>query len=389
MPVTYSSPELRFDTVEEKKFALVARCTEKLRAKGLELVTVDGVRATWPDGWGLIRASNTTPILVVRYEAKIEGAAGGDPDADRRHHPRGEAGAGRLMSFSLGVDIGGTTARAAVVDRDTGRIVASEKETWTERSLAAVVAGTAELVNSLARAHPLATGLVGVGFAGMLRGPVVVNAPNLGWREVDFGTPLASALGRPVKLVNDLSAAAWGEYSAGAAKGATDSFTVFVGTGVGSAIISGGALVKGANQVAGEFGHVKLLAQGGRRCGCGQDGCLEAYTGGARLAEWMKEEGLAGGAVDLEVLAASGDATAKRLYEFSASALALAIANQVTVLNPGVLVLGGGVLSRCPGLVERIRQAVSTRATATASSVRVAMAVLGDDSGLVGAALLS
>ncbi|MFZ5441403.1 MAG: phosphomannomutase/phosphoglucomutase [Myxococcota bacterium] len=72
VPVTYSSPELRFDTVEEKKFALVQRCTEKLRAKGLELVTVDGVRATWPDGWGLIRASNTTPILVVRYEAKTK-----------------------------------------------------------------------------------------------------------------------------------------------------------------------------------------------------------------------------------------------------------------------------------------------------------------------------
>lgn len=72
VPVTYSSPELRFDTVEEKKFALVQRCTEKLKAKGLELVTVDGVRATWPDGWGLIRASNTTPILVVRYEAKTK-----------------------------------------------------------------------------------------------------------------------------------------------------------------------------------------------------------------------------------------------------------------------------------------------------------------------------
>jgi phosphomannomutase/phosphoglucomutase len=69
VPVTYSSPELRFDTVEEKKFALVARCTELLRARGLSLIEVDGVRATWPDGWGLIRASNTTPLLVVRYEA--------------------------------------------------------------------------------------------------------------------------------------------------------------------------------------------------------------------------------------------------------------------------------------------------------------------------------
>ncbi len=70
VPVTYSSPELRFDTVEEKKFALVKRCTEVLRARGLELIDVDGVRVVWPDGWGLIRASNTTPILVVRYEAK-------------------------------------------------------------------------------------------------------------------------------------------------------------------------------------------------------------------------------------------------------------------------------------------------------------------------------
>ncbi len=69
VPVTYASPELRVDTVEEKKFALVQRCTELLRAKGLNLIDIDGVRATWPDGWGLIRASNTTPLLVVRYEA--------------------------------------------------------------------------------------------------------------------------------------------------------------------------------------------------------------------------------------------------------------------------------------------------------------------------------
>ena len=72
VPVTYSTPELRVDTVEEKKFALVKRCTELLRQKGLSLIEVDGVRVTWPDGWGLIRASNTTPLLVVRYEAKTK-----------------------------------------------------------------------------------------------------------------------------------------------------------------------------------------------------------------------------------------------------------------------------------------------------------------------------
>jgi len=135
---------------------------------------------------------------------------------------------------------------------------------------------------------------------------------------------------------------------------------------------------------------VKLLLDGGRRCGCGQDGCLEAYAGGIKLAEWMKEEGLSGGAVELEAIAAQGDATAKRLYDFVSGQLALAIANQVSVLNPAVLVLGGGVLSRCPGLVQRVREVVTARATvASRASLRIAMAALGDDSGLIGAALLA
>lgn len=290
------------------------------------------------------------------------------------------------MTFALGLDLGGSTARAAVVERETGRIVGSQKYTWADRSPDSVVKGTAELIASL----PETDGVVGVGFAGMLNGSVVVNAPNLGWRDVDFGGALSKALGgREVRLVNDLSAAAWGEFSAGAAKGVKDSLTVFAGTGVGSAIIAGGALLTGASQVAAEFGHVKLFAEGGRRCGCGQDGCLEAYAGGAKLGEWMQEEGLDGGAGELEALAARGDETAKKLHDFVSTQLALAIANQVTVLNPAVLVLGGGVLTRSPGMVRRIRDVVARRSTvAAASAVRVEMARLGDDSGLVGAALL-
>ncbi|MFT3710852.1 MAG: ROK family protein [Archangium sp.] len=293
------------------------------------------------------------------------------------------------MSLALGVDLGGTNARVAVVEQSSGKIIAAEKETWTDRSPSAVVRETAKLINTLAVKHSVAEGPVGVGFAGMLRGGVVVNAPNLGWRDVDFGAALSSATGRDVKLVNDLSAAAWGEVSAGCARGERDTFTVFVGTGVGSAIIADGGLLTGATQVAAEFGHVKLVAEGGRRCGCGQDGCLEAYAGGAKLAEWMKEEGLEGGAVDLEQLAASGNATARKLYDFVAQNLALAIANQISVLNPGMLVLGGGVLSRCPGLVQKIRDVVATRATvASRTGLKIELAQLGDDSGLIGAALL-
>lgn len=294
------------------------------------------------------------------------------------------------MTLALGVDLGGTNARAAVVERVSGRIVASSKHAWADHSPAAVVRETAKLVTQLADQHALPPGPIGVGFAGMLRGGVVVNAPNLGWREVDFGGELSKATAREVTLVNDLSAAAWGELSAGCARGASDTFTVFVGTGVGSAIIADGALITGATQVAGEFGHLKLLAQGGRRCGCGQDGCLEAYAGGAKLAEWMREEGLTGNAADLEKQARGGDATAKRLYDFVASNLALCIANQVTVLNPAVVVLGGGVLSRCPGLVQIIKDTIAARSsTASQQSLKVELAALGDDAGLIGAALLA
>lgn len=291
--------------------------------------------------------------------------------------------------LSFGVDIGGTNARAALVDVGTGQVVAVEKAPLTNHSPEAVVGTVARMVGVLAQGRSVADLRVGVGFAGMLRGSVVMNAPNLGWREVDFGGELQRALGRQVRLVNDLRAAAWGEFSAGASRGATDVFTVFVGTGVGSAIIANGRLVNGATGVAGEFGHTKVVLDDGRDCGCGERGCLEAYAGGARLAMWMQEVGLAGTATELERQAQAGQPEAVRLYTFVAGALGLAIANQVTVLNPQVVVLGGGVLARAPGLVERLTDVVRRRASAASRRLlSFELARLGDDSGLVGAALL-
>lgn len=295
-----------------------------------------------------------------------------------------------MKPLALGVDIGGTNARAAVVDRATGRLVTAAKAPLGDRSPEAVVREVAALISHVAAGHDVAGAPVGVGFAGMLAGSVVVNAPNLGWRDVDFGGELSRALSRRVRLVNDLSAAAWGERCAGAARDTTDSFTVFVGTGVGSAVIANGALLTGSTGVAGELGHTKVAVEGGRRCGCGDDGCLEAYMGGARLTDWMRESGLEGTPSDLEARALAGDAKARELYDFAAGHLALAIANQVTVLNPQVVVLGGGVLSRCPGIVKRVTGVVLRRAgVAARRAVQVKLAELGDDSGLVGAALLA
>lgn len=293
--------------------------------------------------------------------------------------------------LALGVDIGGTNGRAAVVESESGQLVHASKESWSDRDPDAVVEAVAQLVEGVAKeSGSIANDApVGVGFAGMLNGSVVVNAPNLGWRDVDFGALLSKRLGRKVRLINDLAAAAWGEFSAGCAKDVDDSFTVFVGTGVGSAIIANGALLRGATGVAGEFGHIKIVLEGGRKCGCGQWGCLEAYMGGANLEEWMRENGISGKAAQLERLAQRGDATARQIYDFAVDALGLAIANQVTVLNTAMVVLGGGVLSNCPGMVERVTSIVQHRANVPAAkAVRIEMAKLGDDAGLVGAALL-
>lgn len=286
----------------------------------------------------------------------------------------------------VGVDIGGSTVRAALVD-EHGYVLRSDRRALSATGFDDVVTAAAALVRAVS--HD--AGPVGVAVAGMLRGGVVVNAPNLGWREQPLGDALKLALGgRPVRLVNDLSAAAWGEHVAGASRGVADVLTVFVGTGVGSAIIAGGRLLQGATGVAAELGHVKVTLDGGRPCGCGQRGCLEAYAGGGNLRRWMAELGLAGEAADLERLAVGGDPKARALYAEAFDALALAIANQVTVLNPKLVVLGGGVLARCPGAVERIRAVIQARAAGpAASAVQVVSSALGDDSGLVGAAVLS
>lgn len=289
------------------------------------------------------------------------------------------------MEYRLGIDIGGTNARAAFVS-GAGQVVKSARAQLHDRSLEGVVATIRALVTGMGEKVPAH---VGVAFAAMLRGGVVVNAPNLGWREVEFAAPLGKALGTNVTLINDLSAAAWGERACGASKGHDEVLTVFVGTGVGSAIITRGQLLHGAQGVAAELGHIKLVLNDGRACGCGQHGCLEAYMGGAKLGEWMREVGLDVGVSELERLAQSGHARARELYDFSTGHLALAIANQVTVLNPAVLVLGGGVLSKNPGMLARVRATIATHSTVAArSQLKVELAALGDDSGLVGAALL-
>lgn len=319
-----------------------------------------------------------------------------------------------MPRLALGVDLGGTNARAAVVDADTGRIVAAHKEPLGDRAPGAVVEVIRHVIleaSAKAAVPPAAAGCVGVGVAGQCLGAtgVVVNAPNLGWRDVAFGDLLAAALGVRVKVANDLAVAAWGEKRFGAARGLDEVVLVFVGSGVGSGIITAGRILDGATGVAGEFGHIKVRPSRAetaiRRCGCGELGCLEAYASGMNVAARVREEIEAGvhtavadlAAGDLTRVNASlvdvayraGDAYARALWGEVGELLGTAIANLVTVLNPARLILGGGVLLGCPALAGLVRAHFDERVSRSATrGLSVERAWLGDDAGVIGAAVL-
>ncbi len=318
-----------------------------------------------------------------------------------------------MASLAMGVDLGGTNARAAVVDRETGEIVAAHKELHRERTPEAVVDVVAHAVRESAAAagmEPAAFGHVGVGVAGQCLGRtgVVLNAPNLGWRDVPFGALLERELALPIRIANDLSAAAWGERRFGAARGLDEVALVFVGSGVGCGLILGGRLHDGHHGVGGELGHVKVrpMRPGTplRRCGCGELGCLEAYTSGMNIAARVREE-LAAGAVslardavrgDLERINASvldalyaRDAYARALWEEVGDLLGTAVANLVTLLNPARVILGGGVILGCPELLGLLRRSFDEKVSRSAAvGLSFERAFLGDDAGVIGAALL-
>ncbi|HSN93160.1 MAG TPA: ROK family protein [Anaeromyxobacteraceae bacterium] len=319
-----------------------------------------------------------------------------------------------MARLSLGIDLGGTNARAAVVDADAGTIVAAHREPLQDRSPAAVV----EVIRAAAATAAAAAGTglaafrqAGVGVAGQCLGAtgVVMNAPNLGWREVPVGDLLRRALGIPVRVANDLSAAAWGERCFGAARGIDDAALVFVGSGVGSGLVLGGRLHDGATGVAGEFGHIKVrpIRAGTpiRRCGCGEWSCLEAYTSGVNVAARVREEIAAGadsrvldlaggdaaritaGVVDLAY--EGGDAYAVALWNEVGEMLGTSIANLATLLNPARVILGGGVLLGAVNLSALVRRHLDEKVSRTAArALTVEQAWLGDDAGVIGAALL-
>lgn len=265
-----------------------------------------------------------------------------------------------------GFDIGGTHARACLFDEQwqvlRSKKVISRDDPSPEGVCGVMVALLDELIQAQGASRAQLE-CIGVGFAGQLdvTGTIVRNAPNFGWREVPFASALQQAWGSalPVRLVNDLNALLWGEFVGGAVSGARDVLAVYVGTGIGGAIISQGQLIEGATGVAAELGHMKVVPQG-KACGCGERGCVEAYAGGVHLeravAKLAREHEALSALIKADSLGADlklADALSAEhealdaLWQEATDHLALIVANSCTLLNPSKLLLGGGVLEHC------------------------------------------
>lgn len=307
--------------------------------------------------------------------------------------------------LAVGVDLGGTNLRAALVDLDDdGRILRDVKVPRpAEREPERVADRVLELVEQVDNEGRRSG--VGVGFAGMLRGftGVVVNAPNFGWREVDLRGMLRARLGRNVELYNDLNAIAYGEATYGAARGAKDVLCVFVGTGLGAGLVVDGRLYSGTSHLAGEIGHSKVRP-GGRLCGCGARGCVEAYVSGVNIAKRVREElkdepdhpavKLAGGVDKLhgghiDQVAQKGDAYANQLWDEITPLLGMLLANAVVLLNPSHLVLGGGVWEGAPEFRRRVLASFEELVNPpSAIGLSVVSSTLAQNAGVLGSAAL-
>jgi glucokinase len=229
-------------------------------------------------------------------------------------------------------------------------------------------------------ARDLGAGPVGVGVAAQIHrvSGLVLVAPNLGWHAVPFADILAEALGRPVWLLNDVDAATYGEWRVGAARPFQDCLCIVLGTGLGMGAVVAGQLLSGAHGAAAELGHV-CEEPGGRLCGCGRHGCLEAYVGGASIA--ARSDGLLANANALQA------AMPHPLADDMAERLARHVGNCLQLFDPAAVLLGGGVLAAAPSLLDLVRTAVLRYVvSARRPAVAVIAAALGDRAGAIGAA---
>lgn len=310
-----------------------------------------------------------------------------------------------MDSETIGIDLGGTKCWLARV-RSSGEVLESKFFfSHPERGVQPLLEDLVMHVQSLKTKQ---TEAIGIGIAAQVTPEegIVSFAPNLKWRNVPLRSYLMQALHLPVAVLNDVRAAAFGEWCSGAGQGEQDLVTLFLGTGVGGAVLSEGRWLVGADGCAAELGHLCIQMNNGRLCGCGNRGCLEAYLGGVHLVKHIHElvishpeEGrtlldLARGsveAINMPLLVqgcALGDPFSLKVEEEAFQALVAGGISVVHAFNPHALILGGGLLEGFPHWVEKLEKVLRQSALPAAREhLSVRRALLQNQAGGIGAAL--
>ena len=311
------------------------------------------------------------------------------------------------MSLSCGIDVGGTKIAGAVVS-DSGEVIEEHRVESPAAESDAIIAAIADLVSTLKQRHDFEA--VGIGAAGYVDADRarVMFAPNLAWRDLDLKAAVEAVVDLSVIVENDANAAAWGEFVHGAGHDVDDQLMVTVGTGVGGGLVLDSALYRGGFGVAAEIGHLRVVPDG-RLCGCGNHGCLEQYASGTALVRSAREAAagsslLARDLVDraggnpaditgpmITEAAADGDLFAREQLVSVARWLGQGIASLAAVIDPSIVVIGGGVSAAGDLLLEPLRAAFEGELTGRGHRpvAEIRQARLGNSAGMIGAADLA
>ena len=315
---------------------------------------------------------------------------------------------GKAKSIYGGIDIGGTKLHV-VVARDDGKVLGrARKKTRPELGFAAVLDRATRCLDvacQQAGVKPKRLRAIGVGAPSPIDvSGRAVHAPNMGWQNLPLGKKLGKKLHQPVYPENDCNLGTLGEMTFGAGRGAETVVGFFMGTGLGGGIAHRGELIRGHHHLAAELGHL-IVAVGGRRCGCGHAGCLEAYASKTGLGHHFKQEIEIGGRESLLTAEAginlnnvrsgvlarayrSGDPVTREALHEACHYLGIGVANIATLLGPDRILLGGGVFEALGvELIGQVRSAAQEAVfpSTTAESLDLRMGELGDDAVALGA----
>ncbi|WP_026975246.1 ROK family protein [Alicyclobacillus contaminans] len=296
--------------------------------------------------------------------------------------------------YVIGIDLGVDYVRILATDLSANVVSSQELDMAEPRNVASVVERIANTVTQMREALPpsnLGVIGVGVGVPGLVdySHGVVLNAPNLSWRDVPFGPLLATRLGLPVYVDNEANTGALGEKLFGMGKEVSHLIYVSVGTGIGTGIIVHNELVRGSQGIAGEFGHMTIESEG-LQCSCGNHGCLEMYASErALIHRYQMLTKSKHSSEDILARLQSGEQAAKEAVHTIGTYLGIGLSNLINGLNPSLILIGNRLAQAGDWLLHPIQQTIQTRCFSVPyAPVTIRMSALGRNACAIGAAAL-